>query len=139
MNTKFGLLQTFKYLNCLYIIKTMFVLKLLVFFTIARLKYLSGSEMSTCHLSGCYNKKKYLKIIICVLNVDANSHPSSLCQLSNTYPHNVHHLFKCNHIRTGNTLSPLDLWAERYNGTAGQMMVDHKREDQTPPIPTNKS
>ena len=36
-----------------------------IFYNGEELKYLSDSEMSTCQLSGCYNKK-YLKIIICV-------------------------------------------------------------------------
>ena len=57
MITKFGLLQTFK--NLIFV-HNMVVLKLLVFFTIAGLKHLSGSEMSTCQLSGCYNEY-YLK------------------------------------------------------------------------------
>ena len=58
MNTKFGLLET--------LIKYYFFvhnnnygrLEIVgIFFTIARLKYMSGIEMSTCQLSGCYNKK----------------------------------------------------------------------------------
>ena len=42
--------------------------------------------------------------------VDANSHPSPLCPMSNTQPYNAHHLFNCTHIRT--MLEPLDLWTD---------------------------
>ena len=37
-----------------------------IFFTIARLKYLSGSEMSTCQLSGCYNKEIFKNHNLCL-------------------------------------------------------------------------
>ena len=42
--------------------------------------------------------------------VDAKSHPSPLCPLSNTHTHNTNHLFNCTHIRI--TLSSQDLWTD---------------------------
>ena len=54
------------------------------------------------------NKSPFLKSYL--HKVDAISHPSPLCPLCNTHPHDTHHLFNCTHIRT--TLSPLDLWTD---------------------------
>ena len=51
------------------------------------------------------NKSPFIKLYL--HKVNANSHPSPLCPLSNTRTHNTHHLFYCSHIRT--PLSSLDL------------------------------
>ena len=57
------------------------------------------------------NKSHFLKSYF--YKVDAKSHPSPLCPLSNTH---IHHLFNCTHIRI--TLSPLDLWIDPAGLTA---------------------
>ena len=60
------------------------------------------------------NKSPFLKSYL--HKVDAKSHPSPLCPLCNTHPHDTHHLFNFTHIRT--TLSPLDLWTDPAGVTA---------------------
>ena len=78
------------------------------------------------------NKSPFLKSYI--HKVDSKSHPSALCPLCNTHIHNTHHLFNCTHIRT--TLSHLDLWTDPHcwPDGRGSCLVDHKREDRTPPL-----
>ena len=60
------------------------------------------------------NKLPFLKLYL--HKEDANSHPSPLCPLCKTHPHNTHHLFTSTCIRT--TLSPLDLWTDPAGVTA---------------------
>ena len=60
------------------------------------------------------NKSPFLKSYL--HKVNAKTHPSPLCPLSNIHTHDTHHLFNCTHIRT--TLSPLDLWTDPAGVTA---------------------
>ena len=60
------------------------------------------------------NKSAFLKSYL--HKVDAKTHPSPLCPLSNTDTHDTHHLFNFAHIRT--TLSSLDLWTDPAGETA---------------------
>ena len=68
------------------------------------------------------NKSPFLKSYL--HKVDAKTHPSPLCPLSNIHTHDTHHPFNCTHMRT--TLSPLDLWTDP-SGVMGQ-----KWDDRTP-------
>ena len=79
------------------------------------------------------NKSPFLKSYL--HKVYTKSHPSPLCPLCCTHAHNSHYLFNFTHIRT--TLSPLDLRtdpADCWPYGRGRWLVDHTREDQTPPL-----
>ena len=77
------------------------------------------------------NKSPFLKSYL--HNVDAKSHPLSLCLFCNTYIHSTHHLYAphCHHWMFGQT--PPDLRHCRPDAR-GSWLVQHKhkREDQTP-------
>ena len=109
---------------------------------ILRTPHISRSEEILHRLTGCTlaqlrtNKSPFLKSEL--HKVDAKSHTSPLCLLCNTHTHDTHHLFNCSQIPT--TLSPLDLWTDPTGVTAlladgwRSWLMDHKREDQTPPL-----
>ena len=66
--------------------------------------------------------------------VDTKSHPSLLRPLCNPHIHNTHHLFNCTHIITfwiyGHpTPERRHCWPDGRRS----WLVDHKREDRTPP------
>ena len=63
------------------------------------------------------NKSPFLKSYL--HKVDAKTQPSPLCPLCNIHTNDTHHIFNCTHTRT--TLSPMDLWTDRSDCTAGQM------------------
>ena len=84
------------------------------------LPHISSSEEILLHLTHrtlaqlITNKSPFLKSYL--HKVDAKSHPSLLCPLCNTHPHDINHLFNCTHIHT--TLSPLYLWTDTAGVTA---------------------
>ena len=65
------------------------------------------------------NKSPFLKSYL--HKVDDKSHPSSLCSLCNTHPHNTYRLFKCTHTYAPRYHPWICGQTPRSNGIAGQI------------------